>query len=73
METMLKLQKTMVVPTLHIWCENRSLNGMTKKKKAKFYRAAVGYDHKTKELIQELTMGNINKTNVECRSKLTEH
>ena len=45
METMLKLQKTMVVPTLHIWCENRSLNGMTKKKKAKFYRAAVGYDH----------------------------
>jgi len=71
MKTMLKLQKIMVVPTLHIWFENQTLNEMTQKKKAKFYRSAVGYDHKTNELIQELTTGNLNKTTVECRCKLT--
>jgi hypothetical protein len=71
METMLKLQKIMVVSTLHIWCKNQTLNGMAEKKKAIFYRSAARYDHKTKELIQVLTTGNLNKTTVGC--KLTEH
>jgi hypothetical protein len=44
-----------------------------REKEDKIFRSAVGYDHKTNELIRELTTGNLNKTTVECKCKLTEH
>lgn len=41
----------MAVPTLHIWCENWTLNRM-KETKAKVFWSDVGYDHKSNEEIR---------------------